>query len=91
MMGEAMLDAGRVVKSIAGHDKDRFYAIISVEGDRVTIADGKARKLAAPKAKNVLHVRPTGTTLDLNIVTTDKKLREALGPWNRAAGQEGGN
>lgn len=90
-MGAHMLSRGSVVYSIAGHDKDRFYVVIAVSGDRVTIADGKARKLAKPKAKNVLHVRPTNTALDLDVVTTDKKLREALGPFNRAAGQEGGN
>lgn len=84
-----MLQAGRVVRSIAGHDKDRFYVVVSAGKGRVAIADGKARKLAAPKAKNTLHVRPTNLTLDLADVKTDKQLRAALRALN-AEGKEGG-
>lgn len=87
-----MLQAGRIVRSIAGHDKDKFYLIVGVAGNRVFIADGRLRKLGRPKAKNVLHVRPTNAVLDMKIVTTDKKLREALAPYNRGESQEeGGN
>lgn len=84
-----MLEKGRVVRVIAGHDKNRFYAIVSVAEGRVAIADGKARKLARLKWKNPLHVRPTSTVLDNSAVLTDKKLREALKPFY-AAGEEGG-
>lgn len=73
-----MLVTGQIVKSIAGHDKDRFYMIVQVEKDSVTIADGKARKLGKPKRKNVLHIAPTNTILDPVVLTTDKKLRKAL-------------
>lgn len=86
-----MLEAGRVVRSVAGHDKDSFYVIVSAAGGRVTIADGRRRKLAKPKAKNPLHVRVTDTVLDLGAVTTDKKLRGALGAFGaQAAAKEGG-
>lgn len=83
------MEVGRIVHSIAGHDKGRFYVVVSVTCDRVLIADGKMRKLASPKAKNPLHVRPTAAVVDLAVVTTDKKLRNALQPWN-AKGKEGG-
>lgn len=87
-----MLKAGCVVKSMAGHDKNKFYVIVKLEGDCVYIADGRARKLGKPKRKNVKHVRKTNMMLDLNIVTTDKKLRQALGAIGAgAAGQEGGD
>lgn len=84
-----MLEAGRVVRSIAGHDKDRFYVVVTAAGERVAIADGRRRKLAAPKAKNLLHVRVTNTVLPPDAYTTDKRLREALAPF-QAAGEEGG-
>lgn len=77
-----MWEEGRVVWVTAGHDKDRFYAIVSVAEGRVAVADGKLRKLGKPKWKNLLHVRPTGTVLESSAVTTDKKLREALRPFN---------
>lgn len=66
---------GMVVKSGAGHDSGRYFAVITCEGGRVLIADGKERKIAKPKAKNVKHLTPTGKTVD---VLTDKKLRTAL-------------
>jgi ribosomal protein L14E/L6E/L27E len=86
-----MLKAGCVVRSIRGHDKDSFYVITQILGDRVTIADGKARKLAKPKVKNTLHVRPMNVVLDMQAVTTDKKLREAMKAITNAAVLEGGD
>lgn len=85
-----MLKAGQIVKSIAGHDKDRFYMLVTAEAQSVTIADGKARKLEKPKRKNVLHVRPTNTLLDTAEITTDKKLRKALADYRKENGEEGG-
>lgn len=89
-----MLQTGSVVKSIAGHDKNKFYVIVSMRQDYVTIADGRARKLAKPKIKNIKHIRATKTILDLEVVTTDKKLRLALLPFQgtmAVSEQEGGN
>lgn len=85
-----MLQAGRVVRSIAGRDKDRFYVVVSAGQLRVAIADGKVHRLEKPKAKNPLHLRLTATVLDLTVVTTDKKLRKALGALG-AEGEEGGS
>jgi ribosomal protein L14E/L6E/L27E len=85
------LVAGCVVRSIAGHDKDSFYVVVEVLGQRVRIADGKARKLGKPKAKNTLHVRPTTLVLDMQEVKTDKKLRETLKAFAQAAEEEEGN
>lgn len=73
-----MLKKGSVVKTIAGHDKDKFYVVLRVEGNRVFIADGKSRKLEKPKCKNVKHIRITQTALDMEIVKTDKRLRTEL-------------
>lgn len=86
-----MLQTGCVVRSIAGHDKDRFYVVVNMEAGKAFIADGKRRKLEKPKAKNPLHLRPTLTVLDLQAVTTDKKLRRALLPFNGTVEKEGGN
>lgn len=76
------MEAGRVVCSVAGHDRDRFYMVVRCEGDRIYIADGKVRKLDRPKGKNRLHLRPTNQSLNPEEVTTDRKLRQALAKWN---------
>lgn len=77
-----MLQTGSVVYCMAGHDKDRFYVVLAVKGSDVWIADGKARKLDKPKRKNQKHVRATKQVLDLCVITTDKKLRQALAEYN---------
>ena len=89
-----MLQIGSVIKSIAGHDKDRFYAVVGFQKDCVKIADGKMRKLEKPKTKNIKHVRMTKTVLEPENITTDRRLRLALAPFRDTANQEeheGGN
>ena len=68
---------GSVVKAEAGRDQDRFFVAVAVEDRFVYIADGKERALSRPKRKNVKHISPTGTRLDMTDLT-DKKLRKAL-------------
>ena len=73
---------GNVVKSIAGHDKDRFYVAVKVEGDFAYIADGKVRKLESPKKKRLKHLAPTKSTIDLEETATNNKLKNALREFN---------
>ncbi|MGN0620517.1 MAG: hypothetical protein ACI4I9_01510 [Porcipelethomonas sp.] len=68
---------GAVVKAIAGRDNSGYFAVTDVCGDRVLIADGKTRKLSAPKKKNPKHLRMTGKVIELNNIT-DKELRNVL-------------
>jgi len=74
-----MLQQGQVVYSAAGHDKDSFYVVVAVEGDgSCRIADGRRRKLAAPKRKNPKHLRPTRRFLEPAELRSDRALRRAL-------------
>jgi len=68
---------GLMVRSLAGRDKGRFMVVVSAENGFVFLADGKERKLASPKKKNVRHIAPTNTVIDLNGLT-DKALRAAV-------------
>ena len=47
-----------LVRSKAGHDKDRLYVIIARENNILFLADGKYRKIANPKKKKEKHVQP---------------------------------
>lgn len=71
---------GRIVKVIAGHDKDLFMVITAVEGDFVFLSDGKTRKLDKPKKKRLKHLRFTNTVIDTADLT-DKKLRRVIGEY----------
>ncbi len=70
-------ELGTVVISSAGHDSGHWFVVTGADGGFVTVADGKERKLCAPKKKNIKHVRVTATSLELEGLT-DKKLRKAL-------------
>ena len=48
---------GSVCVSIAGHDTGAYLVIIAgIDRDHVYVADGKARKLIAPKKKKMRHL-----------------------------------
>ncbi|MBP5231698.1 MAG: KOW domain-containing RNA-binding protein [Clostridia bacterium] len=69
--------------STAGHDAGRFYLILSEDGDAVTLADGKHRKLSQPKRKNKKHVKrildPSGREILYDgPVLTDRYVRKWL-------------
>lgn len=81
-----MFEIGCVARSAAGHDKNRFYAVVKVEDGFVWIADGRLRKLSAPKRKNPKHLCKTNTILPLDGMT-DKRLRELLRPFNQGLGR----
>jgi ribosomal protein L14E/L6E/L27E len=68
---------GRIVKAKAGRDKDKYFAVVGAENEQILIADGKTRKLATPKRKNVKHLVFTDKSVEMNGIT-DKKLRNVL-------------
>lgn len=71
---------GRIVRVIAGHDKDLFMVITAVEGDFAYISDGKSRKLDKPKKKRLKHLRFTNTVINTDGLT-DKQLRRFIGEY----------
>jgi len=68
---------GSVVRAEAGRDKGSYFAVVDAGEKYCFIADGKSRKLADPKRKNIKHIRVTDSMIDLNDIT-DKKLRNTL-------------
>ena len=52
-------DVGRVVQSIQGRDRKRYFIVTAEpEGDFLLLSDGMTRKLDHPKKKKIKHVRP---------------------------------
>lgn len=68
---------GLVVRALAGRDMGGFFVVLSVNGGYAEIADGKRRRLASPKRKNLRHLQRTNQCIALDGVT-DKKLRNLL-------------
>ena len=46
-----------VVRATAGRDKDKLFFVVGMEDGMVFLADGKGRRLEAPKRKKLKHVR----------------------------------
>ena len=50
---------GQVVYSKSGHDKGNVLLVAAVDGEYLTLVDGKCRTLEKPKRKKKKHVQPT--------------------------------
>lgn len=69
---------GIPVRSVKGHDADEVFVVVRCDERFVYIADGKTRKLAAPKKKNKKHIVVAKEKIyDLSALT-DKKLRRLI-------------
>lgn len=71
------LEPGMLVKSKAGRDKDKIYAVVYVENEYVYVADGEKRSLRHAKRKNSRHLQPIlkmGTAGGID----DSSIREAI-------------
>ena len=79
---------GWIVRAEAGRDKDGLFCVIGADQSRgrLLIADGKRRKAARPKAKDLHHVKlltggfdhPAIQKLKQGEALSDKALRRAL-------------
>ena len=69
---------GQLVRSLAGRDKTRTFAVMAVEGQMLSLADGSLRKVSRPKAKKIRQVAPTATVLREEILADDTQLSEAI-------------
>ena len=69
---------GDAVRSTAGHDRGALLLVIEVTEDRVTVVDGRTRKLSAPKKKNRRHLRFAGRTELLGVPESDATVRALL-------------
>lgn len=87
--------AGALVKTLAGHDKNKFFFILKEEGEYVYLADGKSRSCKKPKKKNKKHVAAVfcgesmpGKKLKEDGVVTDEEIARLI-KWFKREKQEG--
>jgi large subunit ribosomal protein L14e len=72
------IEIGSAVISKAGRDKGRKLVVVGFENGTALTADGKMRKLANPKKKNLRHLQATGTVLAEEEMKSDSEIRQAL-------------
>lgn len=77
---------GQLVISQAGRDKGHIYVVVGYGNPPfILVADGRNRKAAEPKKKNIRHVKPIGSIaldvahkLEQNGSITDEQLRQTI-------------
>ena len=69
---------GQGVRSLAGHDKGGFLAVVQVAPPFAFVCDGKRRPLERPKRKKLFHLAPTATVLPEEALRTNRQIRSAL-------------
>ncbi len=74
-----------LVEATAGREQGKRYFVIDLEGEYLFLADGKTRKLEAPKKKKRKHVRLVQTQelriaekIRSNEKITNSELRKAI-------------
>ena len=71
------IKVGSVVRAKAGRDKGGYFIVTDISSDgRVGICDGKRRKVAHPKYKNVIHLEATSTVAQ--DLTTNRQIKRFL-------------
>ena len=73
---------GQLVRSKAGRDKARTFAVVAVEGQMLFLADGSLRKLSCPKCKKNKHMSPISTVLQGEILANDELLSKAIAAFD---------
>ena len=75
---------GRKARSLCGRDADSVMLIVGEDGDYVFLADGKTRRVSAPKPKRKKHVEllPSDGTEAAKLIRSgkadDKTVRSLL-------------
>ena len=76
---------GCLARSLAGHDKDQYYVILSVDGNRIVLADGKTRTQKHPKRKNKRHIQAADRCLVEKFPVSDEEIYARLRSFVKSA------
>ncbi len=69
---------GQMVRSKAGRDKNRTFAVIGIQGQMLFLADGSLRKLRSAQGQKDKASGPHRTVLRGESLATDKQLAAAV-------------
>ena len=90
---------GWIVRPLAGHDKGSLQCVVGgeQEPERLLTADGKRRKVSAPKRKKRKHLEivcpgtfahPAIRKLQSGLPVSDRELRRALAAFRDQGGND---
>jgi len=81
-----VVSVGQVVRANAGRDKGNTYLVVGLKvPNGVWLADGRKRRIAKPKMKNIRHIsvlelidKSVAEKLTVGAKVTDEDIRQAL-------------
>ena len=86
---------GDLVFAMAGREKGGLFLVVDVQDEYLLLADGKARRLEAPKRKKCRHVQRAGAgpeelagKLRSSEIITNSELRKALAVYRGEHGNQ---
>lgn len=68
---------GSIVTATAGRDKGGCFVVLATDGRFAFIADGKRRRVEAPKRKNLIHLRATNTVIE-GLPATNPQVKRVI-------------
>ncbi len=85
-MSVVNISMGQLVTSTAGRDEMQVYLVVGITNNQVLLlANGRERKMANPKRKNIRHVnvlksiaKGAAEKLQSGIKVTDEEIRQAI-------------
>ncbi len=79
------LRKGMLAISKAGHDKDSWYVVLNIEGNKAALVNGENRSMDRPKEKKLKHLQPVNKVpeslqekLDAGKAWTNEEIKRAL-------------
>ena len=79
------MDIANLVQATAGREQGKYFFILETEGEYLLLADGKSRRIEAPKRKKCKHVAFVGESHSVvaekirsSEKITNSELRKAL-------------
>ena len=79
------MDIANLVQATAGREQGKYFFVLETDGDYLLLADGKTRKVEAPKRKKCKHVRfvaestePVAEKIKGKEKITNSELRKAI-------------
>ena len=79
------LRKGMLAISKAGHDKDSWYVIQKLEGNKAFLVNGENRTMDRPKEKKLKHLQPVNQVseilenkLQAGVEWTNEEIKRAL-------------
>ena len=85
-MSVVNISMGQLVTSTAGRDEMQVYLVVGITNNQVLLlANGRERKMANPKRKNIRHVnvlksiaKGAAEKLQSGVKVTDEEIRQAI-------------